>query len=1101
MVIKTASPGVIVNEVDLTRGTSDAITSNVGALCGPFLKGPVDKITLVENEVDLINTFGEPTDENYEYFFSVDNFLEYGGVCYVVRCDDTLGGDQILRNAADGAKVDDSGNEIKYYVKNEDDFEENYFNEEADMGGLPAKFIAANPGAWGNSLAVAVIDAGADFELTLYDDRAKDLTGTDLVVTDPIYFDKSVAIGSSIGTYVKIAAAQETLATPPAWGDVRVAAGLNFDITTEIGKVDTVSVTSGGTGYTTDDGTLQWDPDTTGNTGSGARFIVSVVAGVGQAGISMANAGTGYTAADTLTLTTPGTSLVLTVDTVDAGGSILTFTETNLGTQLKADTGTTPATATTATSGDGTSATVVATLVLGTITSVTMADVGKSYVSGDTFTVDGGNNDSVITVVSTQDNEQIDGTVVKEGDRVLFTGQTNVSENGIYEVSSGVLQRTSDADSGGEFITSKTVTATEGAFPGTYQYTGPTSPTLGVDNITFAAYDAPTLIGAGDFVEAYNSNGSIAGSGKGVVRSYKDGVYSVLVTEGTFVVGDTLSKDGGTNVTGQSTAVENQGTMILYSYGAKDAVGNIIDERIVNVIFSPQKYTYEEGLERGWPAPVGGKQRLPIDGDRAKSTTGDTYVWSSAQQMWVNQYVPAQGDWVSDGTNLFEIDGNDDWYQKQIAFAGIPWFRFAARPGTSPRSRDQGALNDELHVIVYDSTGDLTGSKGNVIESYYGVSKLRGAKTPEGDNNYYIDVINRTSSTIFANRDVDGPLLAQINEDFDLDAPGTTVGDGVNAAFIDAMSYMLSGGVDNMTATLGELQGAYQKFIDENVEDLDYIIQGPSLANADDAISKANFVISISESKKTCMSFVSPPRYAALDPLKADVITERVVEFADALSSSSYAAFDSGYKYTYDRFNDKQRYVPLNGDIAGLLTNASLIAEPWYSPAGVTRGQIRNVTRLSYNPSKEQRDELYTSRVNPVATFPGEGTILYGDKTALAYSSAFDRINVRRLFLIIEKEISKISRSVLFEFNDQTTRSMFKNNVNPYLRDIQSRRGMTDFLVVCDESNNTPEVIDRNEFIADIYIKPARSINFVTLNFIATKTGVSFSEAVGLFRR
>ena len=249
------------------------------------------------------------------------------------------------------------------------------------------------------------------------------------------------------------------------------------------------------------------------------------------------------------------------------------------------------------------------------------------------------------------------------------------------------------------------------------------------------------------------------------------------------------------------------------------------------------------------------------------------------------------------------------------------------------------------------------------------------------------------------------------------------------------------------------------------------------------------------------MSFVSPPRYAALDPLKADIITERVVEFADALSSSSYAAFDSGYKYTYDRFNDKQRYVPLNGDIAGLLTNASLIAEPWYSPAGVTRGQIRNVTRLSYNPSKEQRDELYTSRVNPVATFPGEGTILYGDKTALAYSSAFDRINVRRLFLIIEKEISKISRSVLFEFNDQTTRSMFKNNVNPYLRDIQSRRGMTDFLVVCDESNNTPEVIDRNEFIADIYIKPARSINFVTLNFIATKTGVSFSEAVGLFRR
>jgi phage tail sheath protein FI len=257
----------------------------------------------------------------------------------------------------------------------------------------------------------------------------------------------------------------------------------------------------------------------------------------------------------------------------------------------------------------------------------------------------------------------------------------------------------------------------------------------------------------------------------------------------------------------------------------------------------------------------------------------------------------------------------------------------------------------------------------------------------------------------------------------------------------------------------------------------------------------------MAEELKTCMAFVSPPRYAALDPLKADVITGEVITFFDQLSSSSYSVFDSGYKYTYDRFNDKQRYVPLNPDMAGLLTESSQIAEPWYSPAGVVRGQVRNVTRLSYNPSKEQRDQLYSARINPVTTFPGEGTILYGDKTALAYSSAFDRINVRKLFLIIEKEISKISRSVLFEFNDVTTRALFRNNVNPYLRDIQSRRGMTDFLVVCDESNNTPEIIDRNEFVADIYIKPSRSINFVTLNFVATKTGVSFSEAVGLFRR
>jgi len=268
----------------------------------------------------------------------------------------------------------------------------------------------------------------------------------------------------------------------------------------------------------------------------------------------------------------------------------------------------------------------------------------------------------------------------------------------------------------------------------------------------------------------------------------------------------------------------------------------------------------------------------------------------------------------------------------------------------------------------------------------------------------------------------------------------------------------------------------------------------------DDSVAKANFIISIAEAKKDCMSFVSPPRYAALEPLNAEVITDSVVEFADKLSSSSYAVFDSGYKYMYDRFNDKYRYVALNADIAGLLAATSFYNEPWYSPAGLQRGQIRNVVKLGYNPSKEQRDELYSARVNPVVSFAGEGTVLYGDKTALTYSSAFDRINVRKLFLILEREITKISRNVLFEFNDPVTRSMFKNNVAPFLRDVQSRRGLIDYLVVCDTSNNTPEVVDRNEFVADIYIKPNKSINFVTLNFIATKTGVTFAESVAMFR-
>jgi hypothetical protein len=226
----------------------------------------------------------------------------------------------------------------------------------------------------------------------------------------------------------------------------------------------------------------------------------------------------------------------------------------------------------------------------------------------------------------------------------------------------------------------------------------------------------------------------------------------------------------------------------------------------------------------------------------------------------------------------------------------------------------------------------------------------------------------------------------------------------------------------------------------------------------------------------------------------------RTLKWADTLTSSSYAVFDSGYKYMYDRFNDVYIYVPLNGDTAGTVVYTAIEAEPYYSPAGMSRGQIRNVIKLAFNPAKAQRDILYAARVNPVVTFPGEGTVLFGDKTGLAYSSAFDRINVRRLFLVIEREVAEISRQNLFEFNDEVTRTLFKNNVNPYLRDIQSKRGMDDFLVVCDETNNPPGIVDRNEFVADVYIKPARSINFVTLNFVATKSGVAFDEAVALFR-
>ncbi len=346
-----------------------------------------------------------------------------------------------------------------------------------------------------------------------------------------------------------------------------------------------------------------------------------------------------------------------------------------------------------------------------------------------------------------------------------------------------------------------------------------------------------------------------------------------------------------------------------------------------------------------------------------------------------------------------------------------------------------------------------------------------------------------------------GDLISFKPINFGLEDIGTAVGEGVVAQYIQITSYVLGGGSDQLTATLGERQIGYDKLTEEEITVLDYVLQGPSEGNIANSISLANFIISVVEERRDCIGFISPMMSDVVGQNDSERITRNLVSFYNNLTSTSYAVFDSGYKYQYDRWNDVYRYIPLNGDVAGCLVRSSILAEPWYSPAGLTRGQILNVTNLPYNPSKRQRDLLYPARINPIVTFPGEGTVLFGDKTALAYTSAFDRINVRKLFLIIEKQIAKLSRVFLFEFNDEITRTLFKNNVNPFLRDVQSKRGIFDFLVVCDETNNTPEIIDRNEFVADIYVKPARSINFITLNFIATKTGVSFDESIALFRR
>jgi hypothetical protein len=418
------------------------------------------------------------------------------------------------------------------------------------------------------------------------------------------------------------------------------------------------------------------------------------------------------------------------------------------------------------------------------------------------------------------------------------------------------------------------------------------------------------------------------------------------------------------------------------------------------------------------------------------------------------------------------------------------YFNFDGPPTTTDDVSNAGGSNDEMHIAVIDEDGSITGTAGEILETFAGVSQAHDAKDSQGNSNYYADVIYRTSKFIYWIDHIstlsDG--LGKTGQTFD-----NTVGD----AFVISNT-SLSGGTDDYVATNAEIATAYEKFNDVENVDLGLLLCGPSQTGADaTGDTKATAVMDIATARKDCVAFISPARADVVNVANAITQTQNVVGFADGLPSTSYAVIDSGYKYMYDKYNDIFRFVPLNGDIAGLCARTDNIADPFFSPAGFNRGQIRGAVKLAFNPNQSQRDELYKARVNPVTAFPGQGTVLFGDKTAQSKPSAFDRINVRRLFITLEKAISTAAKFQLFEFNDEFTRAQFRNLVEPFLRDVQGRRGITDFSLVCDDSNNTADVIDRNEFRADIFVKPARSINFIQLNFVATRTGVAFSEVAG----
>ena len=479
--------------------------------------------------------------------------------------------------------------------------------------------------------------------------------------------------------------------------------------------------------------------------------------------------------------------------------------------------------------------------------------------------------------------------------------------------------------------------------------------------------------------------------------------------------------------------------------------------------------------------------------------------------------------------------GGKDWFDEQTyevttsAKGGTEttttakWNTIADKPGTSEYAAARGGRFDEVHVVVIDAKGTVSGNAGTILEKHLNLSKAKDAVFSVGSPSYWRKYLYTNSDNIFG---LSGALIGVTTTGYssaftlegdgswDQDAEGVIFNSSgkQNLQFAGGTNYggivpiSGDGSAGALNSGLGDLIAGYQIFENDGVNNVDFLLMGGGHLGKDSTRQLATTMIGVAEERKDAVAFISPARDQILSDTSDDgavtvyddqTITDNLAEFYDPITSTTFGVFDSGYKYMYDRFNETFRYIPLNGDIAGLCARTDINDFPWFSPAGTDRGAILNAVKLPYNPTRLQRDKLYSNRINPVINSPGAGIILFGDKTGFAKASAFDRINVRRLFIYLEQGIAAAAKDQLFEFNDEITRANFVNIVEPFLRDVQSKRGIQDYVVICDETNNTAAVIDNNEFIADIFIKPARSINFIGLTFVATRTGISFEEVIG----
>jgi hypothetical protein len=609
---------------------------------------------------------------------------------------------------------------------------------------------------------------------------------------------------------------------------------------------------------------------------------------------------------------------------------------------------------------------------------------------------------------------------------------------------------------------------------------------------------------------------------KGIITRVNDGSIDVKITAkssgaGSTVFTETSYAEGSVNSfgVGNIKIVDNSGNLTK--------VESSTISKFYGVVSSGSTVINPINLGTTLPTGINNTQYIVSVGNSGvESTTsfvglGTTTVNGALQNtILLSAAATASGTFklavLNSGNSGETISAPLDWYNQQtlgLTNSTVYWRNIAPRPRTSEYASQRNGANDELHIVVVDDTGEVTGTAGNILEKYTNMSKAYDAKISPSEGNYYKTIIAANSQYIFPGFAPVGSPSKFLTVSGFSNASDTTWGlDAQNNTFnvIGATTYNLIGGKDysgtnnigGYSISLTNVVSGYKNFTNPAEYQINFLINGPSGGTTIyESQAKANELIAIADVRKDCIAVISPHRAGVVDVANSDTQTNNIVKFFDSLASSSYAVFDTGYKYVYDRFNNQFRYIACNADVAGLMARTSINNYPWFSPAGANRGVLNNAVKLAYNPSQAQRDTLYPKRINPIIFSPGAGIILFGDKTALSYTSAFDRINVRRLFLTLESSIEKAARAQLFEFNDTITRANFINIVEPYLRDVKSKRGITDFVVVCDESNNTPAVIDGNQFKADIYIQPARSINFIGLTFVATRTGVSFEEIIG----